>query len=198
MTKYDAEGLTPQQRLLRAMIILNSVNNGRPVPDFDKVEAGWITEIDPGKSREESTQQLVDAAQSAGWTIEPNSEGDPSLVNNPPFPCRQRNCLSNVCMRWWACRSVPNLLGLMLALGVRHAAAHLKAASRTQSTSVRWNGRGHPCITVSMHTIFIGAEVSGPYGPSTGTITGASGKASVLALLTSKASVWSKLLFIFC
>ena len=78
MTKYDAEGLTPQQRLLRAMIILNSVNNGRPVPDFDKVEAGWIAEIDPGKSREESTQQLVDAAQSAGWAIEPNSEGDPS------------------------------------------------------------------------------------------------------------------------
>ena len=78
MTKYDAEGLNPQQRLLRAMIILNSVNHGRPVPDFDKVEAGWIVEIDSGKSREESTQQLVDAAQSAGWAIEPNSEGDPS------------------------------------------------------------------------------------------------------------------------
>ena len=78
MTKYDAEGLTPQQRLLRAMIILNSVNNGRPVPDFDTVEAGWITEIDPGKSREDRTQKLVNAAQSAGWAIKPNSEGDPS------------------------------------------------------------------------------------------------------------------------
>ena len=78
MTKYDAEGLTPQQRLLRAMIILNSVNHGRPVPDFDKVEAGWIAEIDPGKSREDRTQQLVNAAQSAGWAIESNSEGDQS------------------------------------------------------------------------------------------------------------------------
>ena len=58
---------SPEQRLLRAMVTLNAINNGRPVPDFNKIESGWVTKIDPNASTEETVKQIKDKTRSAGW-----------------------------------------------------------------------------------------------------------------------------------
>jgi len=66
---------SPEQRLLRAMVTLNAINNGRPVPDFNTIESGWVTKIDPNASAEETGKQIVDKARSAGWPQSSKSGG---------------------------------------------------------------------------------------------------------------------------
>ena len=75
MGKNSANGLSSEQRLLRAMITLNAINNGRPVPDFNKIEGGWVTKIDPNASAKETGKQIKDKARSAGWPLS-NQSGD--------------------------------------------------------------------------------------------------------------------------
>ena len=60
---------TPQRRLLEAMVRLNALNNGRPVPDMDKIQGGWVTSISPGQSREEIASKLVEAIKADGVTV---------------------------------------------------------------------------------------------------------------------------------
>ena len=66
---------SPEQRLLRAMVTLNAINNGRPVPDFNKIEGGWVTKIDPNASAKETGKQIMDKARSAGWPLSSKSLG---------------------------------------------------------------------------------------------------------------------------
>ena len=60
---------TPQRRLLEAMVTLNAINNGRPVPDMDKIQGGWVTSVSPGQSREEIASKLIDALKADGVTV---------------------------------------------------------------------------------------------------------------------------------
>ena len=69
------DNLTPEKRLLRAMITLNAINNGRPVPDFNKIESGWITRIDRDSSADETLNKIKGKARSAGWFDKSESEG---------------------------------------------------------------------------------------------------------------------------
>ena len=75
MGKNSANGLSSEERLLRAMVTLNAINNGRPVPDFNTIESGWVTKIDPNASAEETGKQIVDKARSAGWPQSSKSGG---------------------------------------------------------------------------------------------------------------------------
>ena len=75
MGKNSVNGLSPEQRLLRAMVTLNAINNRRPVPDFNTIESGWVTKIDPNASPEETGKQIVDKARSAGWPLSSKSGG---------------------------------------------------------------------------------------------------------------------------
>ena len=63
---------TPQRRLLEAMVRLNALNNGRPVPDMDKIQGGWVTSISPGQSREEIASKLVEAIKKGGVSVRTN------------------------------------------------------------------------------------------------------------------------------
>ena len=67
--------LSPEERLLRAMITLNAINNDRPPPDFDKIEGGWITRIDSKASVDETLNQIRKKMRSAGWSINSEPEG---------------------------------------------------------------------------------------------------------------------------
>ena len=60
---------TPQRRLLEAMVTINAINNGRPVPDMDKIHGGWVTSVLPGQSREEIASKLIDAIKADGVTV---------------------------------------------------------------------------------------------------------------------------------
>ena len=60
---------TPQRRLLEAMVRLNAINNGRPVPDMDKIHGGWVTSVLPGQSRQEIASKLIDAIKADGVTV---------------------------------------------------------------------------------------------------------------------------------
>ena len=60
---------TPQRRLLEAMVRLNALNNGRPVPDMDKIQGGWVTSISPDQSREEIASKLVEAIKRDGVSV---------------------------------------------------------------------------------------------------------------------------------
>ena len=75
MGKNSANGLSSEERLLRAMVTLNAINNGRPVPDFNKIEGGWVTKIDPNASAKETSKQIMDKARSAGWYQSSKSGG---------------------------------------------------------------------------------------------------------------------------
>mgnify|MGYP001464306081 CR=1 FL=1 len=66
---------SPEQRLLRAMVTLNAINNGRPVPDFNTIECGWVTTIDPNASAKETGKQIMDKARSVGWSQSSKSGG---------------------------------------------------------------------------------------------------------------------------
>ena len=73
---------TPQRRLLEAMVRLNALNNGRPVPDMDKIQGGWVTSISPGQSREEIASKLVDAIKADGVTVSANETSNDSNQDN--------------------------------------------------------------------------------------------------------------------
>ena len=60
---------TPERRLLEAMITLNAINNGRPVPDMSKIKGGWVTGISPGESVEEIETKLINAIEADGITV---------------------------------------------------------------------------------------------------------------------------------
>ena len=61
---------SPQRRLLEAMVRLNALNNGRPVPDMDKIHGGWVTSVCPAKVGKRSTSKLiVDAIKADGVTV---------------------------------------------------------------------------------------------------------------------------------
>ena len=66
---------SPEQRILRAMVTLNAINNGRPIPDSNKIESGWVTKMDPNASTEETGKQIKDKARSAGWPLSSQSGG---------------------------------------------------------------------------------------------------------------------------
>ena len=74
MGKNSANGLSSEERLLRAMVTLNAINNGRPAPDFNKIECGWGAKIDPNASAKETGKQIMDKSRSAGWP-QPSKSG---------------------------------------------------------------------------------------------------------------------------
>lgn len=73
---------SPQRRLLEAMVRLNALNNGRPVPDMDKIQGGWVTSISPGQSREEIASKLVDAIKADGVTVSASKTSDDPIQDN--------------------------------------------------------------------------------------------------------------------
>ena len=73
---------TPQRRLLEAMVTLNAINNGRPVPDMDKIQGGWVTNVSPGQSRDEIASKLIDAIKADGVTVSSGeTRNDPKQDN---------------------------------------------------------------------------------------------------------------------
>ena len=60
--------LSPEERLLRAMITINAINNDRPPPDFNKIKGGWIARIDPDAGADETLNQIREKMRSAGWS----------------------------------------------------------------------------------------------------------------------------------
>jgi hypothetical protein len=72
----------PKRRLLEAMVTLNALNNGRPVPDMSKIQGGWVTALNPSMSREEIKRNLLEAFKRNGITVHPepgqNDKGDVS------------------------------------------------------------------------------------------------------------------------
>lgn len=66
--------ITPKRRLLEAMIILNAINNGRPIPDMENIEGGWVLPIDPDQSREETKAQIIDELEADGVTVRGGQE----------------------------------------------------------------------------------------------------------------------------
>ena len=73
---------TPQRRLLEAMVRLNALNNGRPVPDMDKIQGGWVTSISPGQSREEIASKLIDAIKADGVTVSESETSNDPIQDN--------------------------------------------------------------------------------------------------------------------
>ena len=73
---------TPQRRLLEAMVRLNALNNGRPVPDMDKIQGGWVTSISPGQSREGIASKLVDAIKADGVTVSESETSNDPIQDN--------------------------------------------------------------------------------------------------------------------
>jgi hypothetical protein len=64
------------------MVRLNALNNGRPVPDMDKIQGGWVTSISPGQSREEIASKLVDAIKADGVTVSASKTSDDPIQDN--------------------------------------------------------------------------------------------------------------------
>ena len=73
---------TTQRRLLEAMVRLNALNNGRPVPDMDKIQGGWVTSISPGQSREEIASKLIDAIKADGVTVSESETSNDPIQDN--------------------------------------------------------------------------------------------------------------------
>jgi hypothetical protein len=67
-----------QRRLLEAMVTLNAINNGRPVPDMDKIKNGWVLPISASASRKEIRKRIVNAISDGGINIrsKPDCEGE--------------------------------------------------------------------------------------------------------------------------
>ena len=63
-----------QRRLLEAMVTLNAINNGRPVPDMDKIMNGWVLPIPASASRKEMRKRIVNAISEAGINIRPKPD----------------------------------------------------------------------------------------------------------------------------
>ena len=67
-----------KRRLLEAMVTLNAINNGRPVPDMDKIMNGWVLPIPASASRKEMRKRIVNAISEGGINIRtnPDCEGE--------------------------------------------------------------------------------------------------------------------------
>ena len=67
-----------QRRLLEAMVTLNAINNGRSVPDMDKIKNGWVLPISASASRKEIRKRIVNAISDGGINIrsKPDCEGE--------------------------------------------------------------------------------------------------------------------------
>ena len=63
-----------QRRLLEAMVTLNAINNGRPVPDMDKITNGWVLPISASASRKEMRKRIVNAISEGGINIRPKPD----------------------------------------------------------------------------------------------------------------------------
>ena len=73
---------SPQRRLLEAMVTINAINNGRPVPDMDEIEGGWVVRVEPGQSREELASRLIGAIKADGVTVRSgDTSNDPNQDN---------------------------------------------------------------------------------------------------------------------
>ena len=55
---------SPERRLLEAMVTLNAINHGRPVPDMSKISEGWVVQLEPGMDRQEMTARIKEAIAS--------------------------------------------------------------------------------------------------------------------------------------
>jgi hypothetical protein len=71
MQDDDTTKLTksPQRRLLEAMVSLNAINNGRPIPDMDKITNGWVVPIPASASRDEIAERVGNAIKESGIPI---------------------------------------------------------------------------------------------------------------------------------
>lgn len=59
---------SPQRRLLEAMVTLNAINHGRPVPDMEKI-SGWAVSIPPTTNKDEVKNLIRNAQQKDGIAI---------------------------------------------------------------------------------------------------------------------------------
>ena len=50
--------ISPERRLLEAMVTLNAINNGRPVPDMKNIIGGWVVRLDHGMDRQEMISRI--------------------------------------------------------------------------------------------------------------------------------------------
>jgi hypothetical protein len=73
---------TSERRLLEAIVTLNAINNGRPVPDMNKIHGGWVTSISPGQTREEIVPNLTDAIQADGVTVRSGEASNDTKQDN--------------------------------------------------------------------------------------------------------------------
>jgi hypothetical protein len=65
MSKSDERGgeKDPQRRLLEAMVTLNAINNGRPIPDMKNIVGGWVFKVTPEMDREDIRAGIEKATQ---------------------------------------------------------------------------------------------------------------------------------------
>lgn len=59
----------PERRLLEAIVTLNAINHGRPIPDMEKIKGGFVLPLGPDQSREEIKTRLREALETAGITV---------------------------------------------------------------------------------------------------------------------------------
>ena len=52
---------TPQRRLLEAMVTLNAINNGRPVPDMKNIVGGWVLKVTPDMDKHDIRTGIKEA-----------------------------------------------------------------------------------------------------------------------------------------
>jgi len=70
---------TPERRLLEAIVTLNAINHGRPIPDMKKIKGGFVLPLGPGQNREELKARLEEALEAAGIKVtksKPNESTD--------------------------------------------------------------------------------------------------------------------------
>jgi hypothetical protein len=62
--------ISPDRRLLEAMVTLNAINHGRPVPDMSKIQSGFTFAVTPTMDRDQIRRNLVAALKKAGITVQ--------------------------------------------------------------------------------------------------------------------------------
>ena len=67
--------LSSEERLLRAMITLNAIKNGKSPPNFDNISNGWITRIDVDASTDKTLTQIREKMNFVGWSTKPERKG---------------------------------------------------------------------------------------------------------------------------
>ena len=55
---------SPERRLLEAMVTLNAINHGRPVPDMSSISESWVVQLEPEMDRQEMTAIIKEAITS--------------------------------------------------------------------------------------------------------------------------------------